>query len=63
VKLDRQIVAISKLHKVRAIYSDDEDVKNIADDIGIKTIATWELPLPQSKTLLLDSSGAPIEQN
>jgi predicted nucleic acid-binding protein len=60
VKLDRQIVAISKLHQVKTIYSDDKDVRNIADEVGIKTVSTWELNLPKSKTPLLDDSGAPI---
>lgn len=60
VKLDRQIVAISKLHQCKAIYSDDGDVRSIAEDIGIKVISTWELDLPKSKTPLLDESGPPI---
>jgi predicted nucleic acid-binding protein len=60
VKLDRQIVAISRLHQCKTIYSDDSDVRAIAEDIGIKTISTWELSLPASKTPLLDESGAPI---
>ncbi|MGB8261050.1 MAG: hypothetical protein WCE75_11895 [Terracidiphilus sp.] len=60
VKLDRQIVAISKLHRCKAIYSDDSDVRGIAEDIGIKTISTWELALPKSKTPLLDESGDPL---
>lgn len=60
VKIDRQIVAISKLHQVKAIYSDDSDVRNIAEGVGIKTISTWELSAPKSKTPLLDESGAPI---
>lgn len=61
VKFDRQIVAISKLHKVKAIYSDDDGVRAIAEDFGIKTISTWELPASQSKTPLLDDSGTPID--
>jgi predicted nucleic acid-binding protein len=61
VKFDRQIVAVSKLHQCKAIYSDDGDIREIAEDIGLKTISTWELPLPVSKTPLLDSSGAPIK--
>jgi predicted nucleic acid-binding protein len=60
VKFDRQIVAISKLHQCKAIYSDDGDVRRIAEDVGIKTISTWELNLPKSKTPLLDESGTPI---
>jgi predicted nucleic acid-binding protein len=60
VKIDRQIVAISKLRQVKSIYSDDNDVRNIAEEVGIKTVSTWELNLPKSKTPLLDESGAPI---
>jgi hypothetical protein len=54
--LDRQIVATAKLHKVHTIYSDDGDVRDIAEDVGIKGIATWELPLPKSKTPLFDGT-------
>ena len=60
VKFDRQIVAISKLHQCRTIYSDDGDVRSIANDLGIKTISSWELSLPQSTTPLLDNSGPTI---
>ena len=60
VKIDRQIVAISKVHQVKTIYSDDSDVRKIAEDVGIKTVSTWELSLPKSKTPLLDESGSPI---
>jgi len=62
VKFDRQIVAISKLHRVHTIYSDDSDVRTIAEDVGIKGVACWELALPKSKTPLLDDSGPPILQ-
>jgi predicted nucleic acid-binding protein len=55
VKFDRQIVAISKLHGAHTIYSDDRDIRNIAEDIGIKVVSCWELDLPISKTPLLDS--------
>jgi predicted nucleic acid-binding protein len=61
VKFDRQIVAITKLHQCKAIYSDDSDIRGIAEDLGIRTISTWELRLPKSKTPLLDESGAPIK--
>ncbi len=56
VKFDRQIVATAKLHKVHTIYSDDGDVRDIAEDVGIKGVATWELPLPKSKTPLFDGT-------
>lgn len=61
MKVDRQIVVIAKLHQCTAIYSDDGDIRNIAEDVGIKTISTWELSLPRSRTPLLDESGAPIK--
>lgn len=61
VKFDRQIVAISKLHKVHTIYSDDGDVRNIAEEFGIKTVPCWELDFPQSKTPLLDDAGPPLD--
>jgi predicted nucleic acid-binding protein len=49
VKFDRQIVAIAKLHKAHTFYSDDKDVREIAEDIGIKGVACWDLPLPKLK--------------
>lgn len=61
VKLDRQIVAIAKLHKVHTLYSDDRDVKSIAEDAGIKVISTWDLTLPKSKTPLLDDNDGPLD--
>jgi len=61
VKVDRQIIAISKLHQAKTIYSDDRDLKEIAEDIGIKAVSTWELPLPKSTTPLLDDAGEPLD--
>ena len=60
VKFDRQIVAIARVHNVHTIYSDDHDVKMIAEEIGIKVIACWELPLPASKSPLFDDIS-PVE--
>jgi predicted nucleic acid-binding protein len=57
VKVDRQIVAISKLHQCKAIYSDDAELKALAEAVGIKAVSTWELSLPQSKIPLLDDCG------
>lgn len=54
IKIDRQIIAIAKANSVQTIYSDDDAIKAFAEDIGIKVISTWELPLPESKTPLLD---------
>ncbi len=54
VKFDRQIVAISKVHQAHTIYSDDGDVKMIAETVGIKVIPCWELQLPPSDTPLFE---------
>jgi predicted nucleic acid-binding protein len=61
VKFDRQIVAIAKLQKAHTLYSDDGDVKSIAEDVGIKVVSTWNLSLPKSKTPLLDDKGGPLD--
>ena len=61
IKFDRQIVAIAKLHGSHTIYSDDGDVKNIAEELGIKVVSCWELDLPTSNTPLLDNSADPID--
>ena len=43
VKLDRQIVAISKVHKADTIYTCDKQVPNIAKDFGIDAKLPGEL--------------------
>jgi predicted nucleic acid-binding protein len=59
VKFDRQIVAIAKVHQAHTIYSDDNGVRAFAENIGIKAISSWELPLPLSKTPLFDNLETP----
>jgi hypothetical protein len=56
VKFDRQIVAISKFHGCKTIYSDDDHVRAIAGEVGIRVVSSWELPLPRSKTPLFDQT-------
>jgi hypothetical protein len=46
VKYDRQIVAIPKVEAADTIYSDDEDVRRLANQAGIAVIKISELPLP-----------------
>jgi len=46
VKFDRQIVAIAKVENVGTIYSDDQDVKALADRCGIQVVRVEDLPLP-----------------
>jgi len=46
IKYDRQIVAIARVEQAAAIYSDDENVKVFANELGIQVIGVADLPLP-----------------
>lgn len=46
VKVDRQIVAIAKVHRVDLIVSSDGDISKIALGVGIRSVGVKELPLP-----------------
>ena len=46
VKVDRQIVAIAKVHAVDELYTEDEDVRQLAEFDGITVKGVQELPLP-----------------
>jgi hypothetical protein len=51
VKFDRQIVAICRVYSVTTIYSEDADIRKIAESEGIavKTVADLPLPMPGPK--------------
>jgi len=49
VKYDRQIVAISKVHGVTTIYSDDGDIRTLGEKEKIKVVSVGDLPLPPEK--------------
>ncbi len=46
VKVDRQIVAIAKVHAADCIYSDDGDVVNLALAAGLQVLGIESLPTP-----------------
>jgi hypothetical protein len=46
IKYDRQVVAIAKVTRATAIYSDDKDIRAIAKQEGIRVIGLADLPLP-----------------
>ena len=46
MKVDRQIVAIAKVHGVDELYSDDDDVRRLADADGVTVRGVADLPLP-----------------
>jgi len=45
VKVDRQIVAICKVHGVETLYSDDGHMRSLANGLDIAVVQTHELPL------------------
>ena len=47
VKLDRQIVAVLKVHGATAIYTDDKRLANRAQMCGISPIRIADLPEPE----------------
>ena len=46
VKVDRQIVAIAKVHAVDELYTEDKDVRRLAEFDGITVKSVRDLPLP-----------------
>lgn len=59
VKIDRQIIAIARVHGAERVYSDDTNVASFGGRIGLKVIPTWEFPLPPEdpqRTLFSDVS-------
>ncbi len=49
VKYDRQIVAIAKVAQATMIYSDDDDIRRLAENANIPVTRVAELPLPPDK--------------
>lgn len=49
VKYDRQIVAIAKVAQATMIYSDDDDIRRLAEGANIPITRVAELPLPPDK--------------
>ena len=46
VKVDWQIAAIAKVHRVDELYSEDNDVRKLAMSLGILVKGVADLPLP-----------------
>ncbi len=51
IKIDRQIVAISKVIGATTIYSDDDDIARFAAQTRLQVVRTWDLPLPPATQL------------
>ena len=54
VNFDRQIAAIAKVEGAHTIYTDDANLKKFAGALGLKVVTLEEVPIPPSKTPLLD---------
>jgi len=50
IKVDRQIVAIGKVHGATTIYSNDRDIRALAPVAGMSIVGIEELPLPPPPT-------------
>jgi predicted nucleic acid-binding protein len=57
IKFDRQIVAIAKVENVKVIYSDDKDIKALAEQCGIAVVRVEDLPLPPPVQVGMFASG------
>jgi hypothetical protein len=49
LKYDWQIIAIAKVHRATAIYSDDKHIHNHCKSMPIKVIRLYDIPIPQKK--------------
>jgi hypothetical protein len=58
-KFDEQIVAICKVHRVSAIYSDDGDIARLCSHTAIKVISLQSLPEPPETQPALDFGEPP----
>lgn len=56
VKVDRQIVAVAKVHGAEVLYSDDTDIRVLGKASGIRVVRTKELPLPERGSGMLFES-------
>jgi hypothetical protein len=62
VTFDRQIVVIAKTRDAQIIYSDDEHVREIAEEFGLTVIGFKDLKIkPKQLILSADSSDASVQ--
>jgi hypothetical protein len=54
IKFDRQIIAVGRANNSAVIFSDDHGLCSFAKLIGMESISTWELEVPQKTPDLFD---------
>lgn len=57
VKIDRQIVAIARVHGASRIYADDHGLAAFATLVGLDVVSSWGLPLPETTDDLFTAAG------
>ncbi len=57
VKVDRQIVAIARVHRSTRLYADDRNLVTFARALDMDVVSTWELPLPEVEETLFSAAG------
>ncbi len=57
VKVDRQIVAIAKTRKVDAVYSNDHDIRALAERENLTVHSVWSLSNPPPRQTEMDTEG------
>lgn len=54
IKFDRQIIAIAKVNNSTKLFSDDSALCSFARSVGLETISTWDLEIPEKNPDLFD---------
>ncbi|WP_271299653.1 hypothetical protein [Sphingomonas sp. CV7422] len=62
VKIDRQIVAIARVHRTTRLYADDRNLITFAKALDMDVVSTWELPLPEAEETLFSAAGVEIDR-
>ena len=59
VKIDRQLVAVARVHGVKTLYTDDRNMRGLAERLGLQVMDTYDMPdpAPRQRHLFLDDEG------
>lgn len=60
VKVDRQVVAVTRAENATRMYADDHNLVTLARKLGMDVFSTWDLPVPDGVENLFTAAGVPI---